>query len=361
MDNRKILILNRYHVFFLVQNIMIGLGLLTLAYDVSPVGYAAWVVPIMLGILLTPVIIANLKLLSRFPEKDVFAINRTVLGKRLGSFLNLVFTLYCFLVVAKTTYGFARVIQSLSFPNKSIGFPIIATLFCVFLVASYGVKSVARFCIIAFFLTIGLLYFLRWSFMGATWSHLFPLFNFGIREVIASLHKGFLSLLGFEGILFYYPFIRQKEKALKDTLLGFWLTISIYTLVCLASVVIFTIWQLQNLETPVLNIFQLAELSFIERLESFGLNIWIFLIVSTASFYLWAAARGMKSLLGQKTIQSKHLFVYSLLLGGLLLLPIPTKIIEQTMDTTVHFGFFLIVFPFIMIGLAYFRKKGGSL
>ncbi len=359
MDIQKRFVLNKYHVLFLMQNTITGLGLITFAYDISAVKYGIWLIPIFLGIILTILLFFMVKLSSKFPNDNLFKINEKLLGKFIGKILNTMIVFYAIFIVAMLIDGYVRVIQTITLPNESVLLPALVLVFATVLIARGGIKSIARFCIISFFFTIWMLYFLQWSFAMAIWTHFFPLFNFTLKEVFISTQEAMKSFLGLEAILFYYPFIREKKKAFKHSAIGLWIVILLYVVICISILVSFSPWQLQNVRNPILSLFQAVELSFLERIENLGLNLWVFLILSTTSCYLWIASKGISSITNKNQIW--YMYITAICVTIINILPI-NSIHRETMENiSVSFGFFLIVLPLFLLIISVFKKtkEGG--
>ncbi|GAE34260.1 GerAB/ArcD/ProY family transporter [Halalkalibacter akibai] len=94
MDTGNLKKLNKFHVVFLSQNVIIGIGLFTLSNEISMVGYNQWLIPIMLGVLANITLIPIVLLCKKFPDDSLFKINEKILGKLLGKMANGVLFLY---------------------------------------------------------------------------------------------------------------------------------------------------------------------------------------------------------------------------------------------------------------------------
>ena len=94
-------------------------------------------------------------------------------------------------------------------------------------IVSGGIKSIARFCIISFFLTLGVIYLLKWGIMDGDIRHTMPIFNFTTKEFFTASKKGLMAIGGFELISFYFPHIINQKKAFKHASLGLWIAIFI--------------------------------------------------------------------------------------------------------------------------------------
>lgn len=327
MDRGDIKKLKPIHVIFLVQNVMIGLGLLSLPHNLSDTGYNHWMMPIFFGVI-TQVALLSIYVLGRnYPNESIYSINEKLLGKWLGKVPSLFIILYCIIQISTVTEGYLRLIQTVTLPYYTITAPLFVLYFSMIYITFGGIKAIARFCIVSFLATGWMVYYLQWALLKGHFIHLLPLFDVSFQDVLLATKDGYPSMFGYELLLVYFPYIWNQKKAYKHASMGIWITIGFYTVVCFTSAVYFTRWQLQNLRFPVLNLFKAVELSFIERIENFGVSLWVFLILSTACAYLWATQKGIEEI-----IKKRSRMIILLCAGTsalIILLPIPHEIKQK--------------------------------
>ncbi len=341
---------------------MVGVGLFTLPKDLSHVGYNQWLVPICLGILANITLIPVVLLCKRYPEDSLFRITEKLLGKFFGKIVNAILLLYGVVQVASITQAYLRLVQTFTLPQFTLLEPSILLYGVLISIVLGGIKSVARFCIIGFFFTMWMIYYTKWAFQSGQWLHVIPTFEVSGESWVLALHDGARSMFGYGLILFYYPYIINKRKAYLHTTIGIWIVVLIYVIVCIACVVYFSPWQLQNLKYPILNLFQAVQLPFVERIENFGTSLWVYLILSTGSAYLWVAKRGMDALLSKHKNRTWHLIVVAFLSWLLIFGPIPIHFHLKLFDEwSVYYGYGLLVLPLFLLAVHAVRhRKGGS-
>ncbi|WP_332628977.1 GerAB/ArcD/ProY family transporter [Halalkalibacter flavus] len=355
MDKGKMEKLNNYHVLFLIQNVMISMNFIRLPHVIHESGRDMWLIPIAMGVIVQLLLIPMLMLCGRFPNETLFSINRKLVGKYLGTFINLLLILYMVISVTSIVDDFIEVIQTIALGRVNKTLLFIPLLLLTLYILSGGIKTVARTCVLAFFMTVWMIYFLNWTFEPAKFTSVIPLFEVGAKPFFHSLFLGFESMLGFELVLFFFPFIINKKESFKYVTGGVWLTVFIYTLVCLACVVYFSEWQIGNIRYPILSILRAVEFSFIERIESLGLSLWIFLILSTISAYLWVAKRGITDLSSGKS-QSWQAYLVVMLVTIIFFLPIDRVTRETLYEWNRYFAFsFILILPTFLLITNLFR------
>ncbi|MBO9129842.1 GerAB/ArcD/ProY family transporter [Bacillus sp. 165] len=313
MDVHKQHVLNAYHVIFLIQGAMTGIQLLSLSHDLSDVGYSMWVIPLLLGIIYQIILVYTIALCRQYPNDTILVINQKVLGNFLGKAMNILLFVYTSLIIVLTIrpYIIVVILYTISKENLRIWF-LFFLLFNTIYLCKGGIKLIARFSTVSFFFSIMMLILIINVFFEGTWSHLLPLLNTTIKDTALGLHKGSPAFFGWELILFYFPSIIEKKKALKHASIGLWLTACVYFISLIANIIYFNTWQLQHNVFPYNSLLQSFHSSFIERLENIGTYVGMFLVLSTAATYLWAATTAFGNIVKKES----HWHVY--VVGGIL-------------------------------------------
>ena len=355
MDVTKKKILNGYHVIFLVQNSLVGMGLLSINNSLSPLGYSQWWVPLLFGVIANLTLIPMIWLGLQFKDDDLFTIHEKLLGKLVGKSLNFVLLLYAIVLFAAVLESYLELIQISILPERTkTGHLILFVLMTVFIVRG-GIKSLARFCILTFFLTGWMVYFLRWGFEDGEIQHLLPLFNFTGKEFWDATKGGFNSLVGYELIMIFFPYIRQPDKAFKHATMGIWISVFFYFTVAITAVMYFTEWQLEHIQFPVLKLFQAVDLSFVERIDKLGVSLWVFLILTTAGAYLWMAKKGVDSLRDKNS--QYHIYAVAILTYIVINLPVSQTVRNTFYEKAFYFSYGLILWPILLCLVHLIRKK----
>ncbi|MFA1736637.1 GerAB/ArcD/ProY family transporter [Lysinibacillus fusiformis] len=355
MSTANLKMLNRYHVIFLAQSIMIGTGILSLPQKLSAMGYTEWFMPILFGVVATLTLWPMVWLCSKYPNENLFRINEILLGKVLGKVINLFFVLQFIVFSAGIISNYMHLIQSTALQEQTITLPVICLLLLLVYIISGGIKSIARFCMMTFFITIGMFYFTRWAIEKGEFSHLIPLFNFDWQEFFDAFKKGYLSILGYELIMFYFPYIIDQKKAYRHTLIGIWISIFLCFFTTVVSVIYYSEWQLKNVEFSVLNLFKAGEFSFVERIDIIGITLWVFLILSSITAYVWCAKLGVDSLLKKK--RNYKLFLLAVIIFLIVRMPFSREFQEKLFITSNYIGYMLIIWPFFLSMIYVVRKK----
>ncbi|RNB86586.1 spore gernimation protein [Brevibacillus nitrificans] len=359
MDKGQIHNLGPYHVIGLVLNTCIGVNLLSLTNSVSKMGYNQWWMPLVLGIIVSLTLFPMVALCKRYPDDTLYRINQKLLGKWLGGCVNILVIIYAILNVTAIHSGYIRLIQTSMLTGQTVTLPLLGLTLVMLYITNGGIKLVARFCMLTFFFTAWTIYYLQWGFQKGGYMHIFPLFNTNLPDFLDALVRSFPSMFGYELLLFYYPHVANKQKVLRHALIGVWLVVLIYTLILFTSVAYFSTWEMEHLIYPILNLFKAVELSFLERIENLGIGLWVFLILSTSTAYLWAARKGFEDFAGYK--KAWHLLLPAILSYFIIRGPLTMETQKFLYDKiTLYMGVVVILWPLLLLAIHSLRGQNGG-
>jgi spore germination protein (amino acid permease) len=359
MDKGKIHNLGPYHVIGLVLNTCIGVNLLTLSHSVSKMGYNQWWIPIVLGIIVTLTLFPMVALCKRYPDDTLYRINQKLLGKWLGGFVNALVIVYAILNVTAIHSGYVRLIQTSMLTNQTVTLPLLGLTLVMLYITNGGIKLVARFCLLTFFFTGWTVYYLQWGFQKGGLMHIFPLFNTNFPDFYDALINAFSSMFGYELLLFYYPHVADKERVLRHALIGVWMVVLFYAMILITSVAYFSTWEMEHLIYPILNLFKAVELSFLERIENLGIGLWVFIILSTSTAYLWAARIGLEEFEGYR--RAWHILLPATISYFTIRGPIPIQTQQFLYEKiTLYLGLGVILWPILLLMIHKLRGRDGG-
>lgn len=353
MNNKKNL--NHYHVIFLIQNVIVGTTVLSLPNSLSSMGYSQWWMPLLFGIAANLLLIPIIWLGLQYSEDTLFSIHEKLFGKWIGKFINIILLVYFIIIISAVCSSYIELVQVVALINRKITAPLLIFICMVVYIVSGGIKSIARFCIISFFLTLWFIYFLKWGVMVGDISHTLPLFNFTKEEFFTASKKGFMAVGGFELISFYFPYILHQKKAFKHASIGLWISIGFTFCFSLVSVMFFSQWQLENVLYPVLNLFKEVELSFLERIDVLGITMWVFLILSTVSAYLWVAKKGLDSI--RSTSKKSHLFILAAVVFVVVKFPYMEDFQKLIFERVFYLMYAMFLWPIVLCIIHILKPK----
>nr|WP_240390624.1 GerAB/ArcD/ProY family transporter [Bacillus sp. Y1] len=204
-----------------------------------------------------------------------------------------------------------------------------------------------------------MLFSLFYPLKYAFFENLLPIFNHSVLEIIKSTKQISLSVLGFETLLFYYPFFKDPKKSQKWAHLGSASTIFVYLAVMIVSIAYFSEEQLNRNIWGTLTMLKIVQLPFVERIEYVAISSWLFVILPNLCLAMWSASRGAKRVFKKK---QRTLLVVLLLIvcAGSSVLKTREQI-DMISNFTAEIGFYLIFgyIPFLFLfSTIFYRMKG---
>lgn len=345
--------------YYLVQAIQIGVGILGFQRVLTKaVGNDAWMSIILGGIGVHVVIWMMYQILNK-QNGDITDVHRVLFGKWIGSGFSILLIIYFCLLTITILRSYIEVVQVWMFPGIRISLFSIVILIIVFYIVNGGLRTVTGMAVLGVVLPAYLLFSLFYPLKYAFFENLLPIFDHSMIDILKSTKDVSLSVLGFETLLFYYPFFKEPKKSQKWAHLGSASTIFIYLLVMVVSIAYFSEEQLIRNIWATLTMLKIVQLPFVERIEYVAISSWLFVILPNLCLAMWSASRGAKRVFNKK--QRPLLVVLILLVcAGSCVLKTREQV-EMISDFTAQIGFYLIFgyIPFLFLFSTIFHRMKG--
>ncbi|MEB2491352.1 GerAB/ArcD/ProY family transporter [Peribacillus frigoritolerans] len=289
-----------FFVFFLMPGMQIGVGILGFERIIAKEsGQDAWISVLISGLIINVLLWMCFKLLGRGPQTlDLVAIHKDLFGKWVGNAFNILFILYFIMISIILIRTYLEVIQVWMFPGVNVLMLITIILILVYNFVEGGFRVITGFCIIGLIIASPLFLLNYFPLKYAHFENLGPLLDHSFLEIMKACKKMTLNYLGFELILIYYPFIKNREKSQKWAHLGALFTMVIYVVSILVSLAYYHQEQLKDVIWATLTLWKIVDLPFIERFEYIGISVWLFMVLPNVCLGVWAASRTAKRVFG---------------------------------------------------------------
>ncbi|CCG44464.1 spore germination protein [Halobacillus halophilus DSM 2266] len=246
--------LSRRQYFFIIVQTEIGVGILSLPYDLhSKAKQDGWISLLIGGVLLQIVLLVIWLIARRYPDKDFFQINEAVFSKWIGKGISLLYVAYFSMVAMVILLLFVRLISLWVLPQTPFWIlALLMILVCLYL-ASGGLNTLARFytfvSIFLFFL-IGLVLY---SLKDSQFLFLFPVLNSGWMPVIKGANEAVLSFFGFIISLVIYSKVEgSPAQRLRTIFYAHWFVVLFYLFTVLVSFTFFSPVEMSFIQEPLL-------------------------------------------------------------------------------------------------------------
>jgi len=360
LENGKI---SRFQLWLLVINFVVGSALLIIpSITVSQAKQAGWIamlIAIIVGSIFAYIMVS---LANHYPNQTIVEIAQTLLGKKLGIIIGLMYAWYFLHIAVLVMEDAGDFITASIMPNTpKVVFSIMAAIL-VYMATYHGIEVIGRTNeLIAPIAAIGVWLTIILLIPKMKIEKAMPIFSDGIAPLI----KGSYPLLGFpfsEMVIFLMiiPYVHNREN-IKRFFIGGGVIAGISLLfVILSSVLVLNVRPTEMSIYPTFNMARLIEIGdFLTRVEifialSFVITIFIKMVVS---FYASVLA----------IAQIFELQDYRPIIAPLLIIVVTfsitlNKSIVEVIDiasttNTPYSLLFGLVIPSILLVIAYFKKN----
>ncbi|ATO37944.1 spore gernimation protein GerB [Geobacillus thermodenitrificans] len=285
-----------FMTFFIIMSMQIGIGVLGFQRIIAETaGHDAWISVLLAGASSHLILILIYWLLQQ-ADGDFVLLHQRLFGRWVGGVLSLLLVLYFAIMPFVVLNTYIEVVQVWMFPDlKTWEFSLALFLLCLYITFG-GFRIVVGICF--FFLIIpSYLVFTFWFVLDySDFYQLLPIFDHSPSAILKAAKQMTLTMLGYETVLFFYPFIKGGKQSAKWAHAAVLTTTLFYTLLTILTLAYFSENQLQRQIWPTLMMWKVVELPFIERFEYIGIANWLLIILPNICLGLWCSSRICKQL-----------------------------------------------------------------
>lgn len=250
----------------------------------------AWI-PIIIGSLAPLlVILISISLFKRFPGYNFHRICCSILGKFFGRIPLAIYVIYGIFFCSIIIRSFSDMLDTYVLPET----PHLVKTALLLLAALYtvlpGIKVIARFNEVTIFIYLAMPLFLLPSLRVAQWTFLLPVATTPVYKLLHGALVAAMSYTGMEYLLVLYPFVSDKKKAVKNSLLALVIITVLYLCITINCIAVFGPYYIKRHIWPVLVLLKLTEIPVLERLEYFFILFYIVIIFRPIMNQLFASS-----------------------------------------------------------------------
>ncbi|WNS74878.1 GerAB/ArcD/ProY family transporter [Bacillus sp. DTU_2020_1000418_1_SI_GHA_SEK_038] len=283
-----------FFVFYLIISMQIGIGIL--GFQRVVVGYSgndSWISVLFAGLSLH-IIMWMIYKITETVNGDIVTAHKYIFGNIVGKMLSSIFIIYFSLNALTVVRTYVEVVQVWMFPNLStFWFSLPFLLLCTYVIFG-GFRTVVGISFFSVLLPAYVHFTFGFNLKFSNYMHLFPVWDHSLKEILLGSYHMSLTYLGFEIILFCYPFIKEPQKSKKWAHFALLFTTFIYTSFMIVTIVYFSEEQLKKSIWASLTMWKIVKLPFVERFEYIGIANWNLVILPNVCIALWAASRLLK-------------------------------------------------------------------
>lgn len=357
VNPRQGLLFNAFLVMFTIHSAQTGVGIAGLPRVVYlTTNHDAWISVLMGGIFTAGVIYVIIWMLRQYESADLFGIHYDIFGKYIGGFLSLLYILYLMSAYFIVLMNYVEIVQAWVFPDIETWFLALILLALTIYGVLGGIRVVVGICFFAFILTFWLIFLSGVPIAHADTTHIFPIWETKTMDIFKGIAKTAISIIGFELILMYYPYIQNKEKANFYAQIGNAYTTILYSGITLLAIVFFSEDSLSRTIWPVLSMFKMVQLPNLERFEFIAISFWMLIALPNLCIYLWSATKGIKRVLRKN--QRRYIFIAAALIWGLTFFIRARYQMNMVTDWVGRISYGTVfIYPVILAGIVFVKKR----
>lgn len=349
--------INVFLVFFIVHTTQIGVGIhgfQRIIYQESK--HDAWISVLLIGLASHVIAIVMIKTLEMYDSHDLYGINRDVFGTWIGNFINVLYVFYCSAAFLAILRNYTEVIQTWVFPFLSTWFISATIILLVIYTFLGGLRVIVGISFFSFVFAIWLIFILIFPLQFSIPQSLFPILESEFIDILKGAKAMSLTIVGFEILYIIFPFVKEKEKIAKPVHYGLLVTTLIYLIIILVSLTYFSGEQLSKTIWATLQLFSIVQFPFFERVEFLAVCFWLLIILPNLCLYVWAAHRGLKSMINISA--KKFIWLFSCIILVLTIF-IKSRIqINSINNIFAQVAFYVVfIYPLFLYVLALVKKK----
>ncbi len=222
---------------YTIVGTMVGVGVLALPNRLAEISKQdGWVSALIAAWYPLYIILITIYISKKFPNDNIFSINKKYFGKIAGGLLNLMFSIQFFIYMSSATAGFANLAR-LYIVQFLDGIKITIIILLVGLYGTFlNLKVIGRINELVFYILAAFLFFPLTAFRYGSLLNVSPFLGSGIKNIFrATIEAGF-AYSGVEIALLIFPNVTDKKKLKSASLKSVAMIAFIYTYMTFLSI-----------------------------------------------------------------------------------------------------------------------------
>lgn len=296
---------------FAIHGAQLGMGILQIPRFLSEkAGSDAWLAVVFNGLISMLVGLIIIQIMKKNPDLPLPMLFKQYFGKWIGTLLTVIFILFFVstAIVEILRLGlFVKVWLLPETPNYVI---LITHMIPAYILISGGLRLLARYSELTFYLSLGLPAIYFFSTVDGNWLYLLPFLQEGLSPVLQGSYETAYSFFGSELALIMYPMLHNKKHASLAMVAGNTLTMLAYLGVTVVCLVFFGPEDIVRFNEPTVNVLKTISFRFIERIEILVFAFYLLIGVRTWMTFLWASAYCIGNVLNRQRDTNTYILIF---------------------------------------------------
>jgi len=259
------------------------------------------------------IIIANY-ICNKFPKDNILILSKKYFGNFCGNILNFIFISFFLFVVTAELSGFSYVFRVYSTPFLKDYQVFLVALIPITYICYKGIKPLGRLNEVGFWITIPLFLLLLPALKDGSFSNLMPVFGSGLTNIVIGSKETVYSYSGIEMLVLIYPFLKDKKKLFKCSIVGLAIVVCIYTIIIFLTIFYLGIETSPTYLWPVLSLADSIKISLINSFRFIFITVWSFVAFKCIATYYFATSYGFNQSIKKIPAETFALLLYPLVI-----------------------------------------------
>ncbi|BAB05906.1 spore germination protein [Halalkalibacterium halodurans] len=342
----------------LIVMIQVGVGILSLPASVAAeANNLGWVSVLLAGVIVQLAAVLYHISLKNIQEPTVFLFMEKRIGRLLTGLLVVALAIYFLLTSGILLRSFVELLHIWVYTETPRIMLVLLIFIPIVYLATGSITSLSNVSSFIIFLVIFLLSMLLFHLKQAQFVLLDPASGITMMDLLRGSLQTSLALIGFELIIFFHFYLKEKKRTLIVLTVSNWITVSCYTFVTFIAMLTYSAEKLEKEVWPTLSLYKLIELHIIQRLEFFIVMVWTPLMLITTGLYLWAFIKSIRYILPKRL--NRLCVSLSLAVPVIALIPKTQPEVLTYSNEIGYIGIVIsMVFPFILLLVKGMQVKG---
>lgn len=292
-------------LFILIFMTQLGVEVMSLSHAEADVaGHDTWLAVVLSWLCAQVGIMLIWWLGCRYPSRNYFAYVSKIVGRPVGALVNIMYGCYYALSGCLLITNYSDVLNRWLFAYT----PRWVILPMLFIACGYAATlSLKKISFLAqtymALPLIGLMLIVFCGVYGFDVKNLLPVLPSGWNPVMKGAYAAFSAYVGYDLLLYAFPYVKTKTKSRKKLLLIVSLanfsSMLYYVISCLICSTMFSLNQLRLIPEPIVFILKYYHIEVLQSIDILFLIFFVFIVSDTAYIYFFLSAKAFQHLRSQ--------------------------------------------------------------
>lgn len=319
-----------------------------------------WISIIVTGLLASFSVFIIMPLARKFPNDTVFTFSKKILGKYLGTIINLAYIVYSILFTAYVLRILLTIVYTIAFRKTPMILLILLYLLTAVYISTKNVIVIARVAEIVFIPLILVAVITPLLKFNVNLDFLLPIGSNGIGTILRAIIPSQNIFLGLYMLLIFIPYIKNKKTSTKYALAGVCITTLIIAIYYIIIIGFFGSNRASMFFWPLLKYISTISTPIFTRIDV--ILIMITSVVNLVSIYIgfYSAKIGLIETLGLKGDKKNYLIIIIIFLVSVYLTQFPNNYFDLLKFNKILVLFSIVVnsiLPLIFLIFSLLNKR----